>query len=123
MAFQTFIPLQIVVISISHKTVHRPHQPHVGTALLTMTIKFSNGVSSQRNPSNHNIMPIAVIGMGCRFPGDVSDPERLWDLCFNGRTAWSKVPKDRFHQESFFHPNPDRNNCVSQSVTYMATTD
>lgn len=86
---------------------------------VTRGLPSTNGVSAQGHASKHDIMPIAIVGMGCRFPGGASSPERLWDLCFNARTTWSEVPKDRFHQESFFHPNPDRNNCVRRKILIL----
>jgi hypothetical protein len=30
------------------------------------------------------IMPIAIIGMAGRFPGDATSPEKLWDLIVKG---------------------------------------
>lgn len=60
-----------------------------------------------------SIMPIAVIGMSCRFAGDATDPERLWRLCESAREAWSPWPSDRFNQKSFYHPNPERGGTVS----------
>ncbi|OJK01160.1 hypothetical protein ASPACDRAFT_26431 [Aspergillus aculeatus ATCC 16872] len=50
-------------------------------------------------------MPIAIIGMACRFPGDASSPEKLWDLCAQGKSAWSPIPESRFHAESWYHPD------------------
>ncbi|KAL8882951.1 MAG: hypothetical protein Q9198_000127 [Flavoplaca austrocitrina] len=50
-------------------------------------------------------MPIAVVGMACRFPGDSSNPAKLWDMLANKRSGWSRVPAERFTQDSFEHPS------------------
>ncbi|KAJ5735701.1 uncharacterized protein N7483_000826 [Penicillium malachiteum] len=50
-------------------------------------------------------VPIAVIGVGCRLPGAVKDPESFWTLLTEGRTTWKDVPDARFRWESFHHPS------------------
>ncbi|MGC9502006.1 beta-ketoacyl synthase N-terminal-like domain-containing protein, partial [Streptomyces sp. WG7] len=39
--------------------------------------------------------PIAIVGMSCRFPGEVSGPDELWNLVAEGRDAISEFPTDR----------------------------
>jgi acyl transferase domain-containing protein len=46
-------------------------------------------------------MPIAIIGMSCRFPGDATTPERLWEMCAQAKDGWSPIPKSRFNLDGF----------------------
>lgn len=50
--------------------------------------------------------PIAVIGMGCRFPGGANSPEAFWRLIENGVDAISQVPTDRWNIDALFDPDP-----------------
>ena len=49
--------------------------------------------------------PIAIIGIGCRFPG-ANDPAAFWRLLRDGVDAIREVPADRFDQNAFYDPDP-----------------
>lgn len=51
--------------------------------------------------------PIAVIGIGCRFPGGADDPDRFWRLLCDGVDAISEVPADRWDADAFYDPDPE----------------
>jgi acyl transferase domain-containing protein/acyl carrier protein len=53
-----------------------------------------------------NSEPIAVIGMACRFPGGADTPGKFWELLINGVDAIREVPKDRWDNERYYHPDP-----------------
>lgn len=65
-------------------------------------------MSTNRNFSSrdHKREPIAIIGIGCRFPGDANDPESFWELLCNGVDAITEVPRDRWNVKDFYHPTP-----------------
>ncbi|KAK5659465.1 hypothetical protein OQA88_666 [Cercophora sp. LCS_1] len=80
---------------------------------------YTNGVnghahsSEQPNHSNSNgnaspPSPIAVVGMACRFAGDATSPEKLWELCSSGRDAWSRIPESRFDVNSLYDANSEK---------------
>ena len=50
--------------------------------------------------------PIAIIGMGCRFPGGADTPAALWQVVHNGVDAISEVPADRWDVDEFYDGDP-----------------
>lgn len=67
--------------------------------------------------------PIAVIGMSCRFPGDASEPSRLWDVLAAGKSAWSEVPEDRFNMKAFYHGKDPHNTTTNTPGGHFLSTD
>ncbi|QMU77448.1 SDR family NAD(P)-dependent oxidoreductase [Streptacidiphilus sp. PB12-B1b] len=66
-------------------------------------------VSSTSDVASSLDEPIAVIGMGCRFPGGVERPEQLWQLLAEGVDAVGDWPSDRgWDAERLYDPDPDR---------------
>jgi acyl transferase domain-containing protein/NADPH:quinone reductase-like Zn-dependent oxidoreductase/SAM-dependent methyltransferase len=51
--------------------------------------------------------PIAIIGVGCRIPGDVNDAESFWRLLRDGIDATGPLPRDRWDVDALYHPDPD----------------
>jgi len=48
---------------------------------------------------------MAIIGMGCRFPG-AGDPEAFWHLLREGKDAIREVPPSRWDVNAFYDPRP-----------------
>jgi acyl transferase domain-containing protein/acyl carrier protein len=49
---------------------------------------------------------VAIIGMGCRFPGQVDTPAGFWDLLLEGRDAVGEIPADRMAVDRLFDNAP-----------------
>jgi acyl transferase domain-containing protein len=48
------------------------------------------------NGFSHGYQPIAVVGIGCRLPGEVTDAASFWKLLEEGRDAIQETPSDRW---------------------------
>ncbi|MBI5394834.1 MAG: type I polyketide synthase [Verrucomicrobia bacterium] len=69
-----------------------------------MTSRKAKGGSP--NAAHHE--PIAVIGIGCRFPGGVTGPDSYWKLLLAGTDAITDVPADRWNHDLIYHPEPGK---------------
>ncbi|PAY17352.1 polyketide synthase [Rhodopirellula sp. SM50] len=59
-------------------------------------------------PVTKDFRPIAIIGIGCRFPGGCDSPESYWRLLEMGRDAITLTPQDRWSLEKFYAPGHAR---------------
>ncbi len=66
--------------------------------------KLKEEVNTLKSAKNE---PIAIIGVACRFPGDVNDLDSYWDLLRNGVDATSEIPADRWSVEKYYDPKPN----------------
>ncbi|PGH05127.1 hypothetical protein AJ79_06875 [Helicocarpus griseus UAMH5409] len=70
-----------------------------------------------------NLLPVAIVGMACRLPGDATSPDTLWELCSRRRSGWSKIPEARYNAAAYYHPNPDRNGAFNIKGGYFLQED
>ncbi|NVO12245.1 MAG: type I polyketide synthase [Bacteroidales bacterium] len=58
---------------------------------------------------NENIVlkkePIAIVGIGCRLPGNVYSPDDFWNLLINKVDALEDIPASRFNIKAFYDPD------------------
>ncbi len=52
--------------------------------------------------------PIAVVGIGCRYPADGVSPAALWEALREGRDGSREVPPDRWDIDEVYDPVPGR---------------
>src|SRR5215208_2871259 len=51
--------------------------------------------------------PIAIIGMGCRFPGGANNPEAYWKIINEGMDVITEVPAERWNIDEYYDPDPN----------------
>ncbi|KAI9642576.1 Reducing polyketide synthase boa9 [Ciborinia camelliae] len=66
--------------------------------------------------------PVAIIGMGCRFPGDSDTPDDFWKMLVEERSGLSKPPLSRWNIDGF-HANKDRPGSIRPEGGYFINED
>lgn len=51
--------------------------------------------------------PIAIVGIGCRFPGSANGPEEYWRLLREGVNAVREIPRERWDVDAHYSPDPE----------------
>ena len=70
-------------------------------ALLVMDLQAKLEASEPRAPE-----PVAIVGMGCRFPGSANTPDAFWDNLRNGVDSITQVPASRWDAAELYDPDP-----------------
>jgi thioester reductase-like protein len=52
--------------------------------------------------------PIAIVGIGCRFPGGADSPEAFWQLLSTGADAITEIPPERWNWQAFADADPKK---------------
>lgn len=60
--------------------------------------------------------PVAIIGFSLRFPEDATSAQGFWNMLYQGRSAMTEIPKDRFNIKAFYHPDSSRISSVSPDL-------
>ncbi|HLT40323.1 MAG TPA: beta-ketoacyl synthase N-terminal-like domain-containing protein, partial [Enhygromyxa sp.] len=77
---------------------------HAVSFRATRTATPGTGTFSGRGPglgASMSAEPIAVVGIGCRLPGGVNNPEQLWELLKNKGNGVKQVPGDRWDVKEY----------------------
>lgn len=88
-----------------------PGHRRVGDAFPGETPAPTNGFTMEAPQPKTKPMPLAIVGMSCRLPGNVTTAAEFWELCARARSGYSTIPKSRFDASSFQHPNPGKAGC------------
>ena len=77
--------------------------------LLREVLEIEPADASTAGPTRRQPLdePIAIVGLGCRFPGGANDPEAFWRLLRDGKDAIREIPGERWDVNAFYDPDPD----------------
>lgn len=67
--------------------------------------------------------PIAIVGIGCRFPGKANTPSKLWDLLCQPYDLAKEIPVTRFNLKKFYHPDGSHHGTCNVKKTYFLDED
>nr|AIU56842.1 anatoxin-a synthetase E polyketide synthase [Cuspidothrix issatschenkoi RM-6] len=67
--------------------------------------------------------PIAIIGMGCRFPGQADTPEAFWQLLRNGVNAVTDVSSSRWDLDRYYDPTPMPGKIYTRAGGFLDTNE
>ncbi|KAI6402911.1 Type I Iterative PKS [Pyricularia oryzae] len=71
----------------------------------------------------HHGEPIAIVGIGCRLPGQSNNPSSLWGLLKNPIDLSSPFPASRFNPQGFYHEDASHHGTTNSRGSYFLNDD
>jgi acyl transferase domain-containing protein/NADP-dependent 3-hydroxy acid dehydrogenase YdfG/acyl carrier protein len=87
--------------------------PHASAIADHLVMELGGGAVTRVEATTERLLerthePIALVAMGCRFPGQVTSPDAFWRLLEEGVDAVTEVPPERWDVEAWYSDDPDR---------------
>jgi phthiocerol/phenolphthiocerol synthesis type-I polyketide synthase C len=77
--------------------------PDRARAIITDALRKIDDLSARLEIAEKSTTePIAVVGVGCRFPGGVNNADQYWDLLKEGRSGIVRVPPERWDADAYY---------------------
>ncbi|KAA8649476.1 putative Nonribosomal peptide synthetase [Aspergillus tanneri] len=73
--------------------------------------------------STYSSEPIVTVGTGCRFPGGINSPSKLWEAVCSKKDLLTQIPLSRFNTKGFYHSNGERHGSTNVEHAYLLTED
>lgn len=103
---------------VSNLSEERPKLPDDGGSWAADTLSedtlYSGG--SRGTIIKDKTVPLAIIGLSLKFPGDATTPDAFWQMLIEGRSARTESPRDRFGNDGSYHPASRRQGQVSWTL-------
>lgn len=80
--------------------------PHSSDQSRRLLHALDTAVSKLQAAERARNEPIAIVGMGCRFPGSANSPQEFWELLDGGVDAITDIPQSRWNIDDYFDPDP-----------------
>jgi len=86
----------------------KPHAEAEYRELLKDALKAVDEMRSKLGASERSrTEPIAIIGIGCRFPGGSDTPDSFWRMLRDGTDAVTEIPSSRWDIDEWYDPDPE----------------
>jgi acyl transferase domain-containing protein len=90
-----------------NQTLAQTQTDQGGAAVKRALVELRNMRAELDASERRQSEPIALIGIGCCFPGGADDPESFWRILQGGVDTISEIPADRWDRDAYYDPSPD----------------